>query len=61
MNEESPKAVFYALAANFGIAPLSDVTRNAIIGWINSEADESWTVEPGIVVMTMLAPEFHRG
>jgi uncharacterized protein (DUF1800 family) len=49
------------MAANFGIAPLSDVTRNAIIGWINSEADESWTVEPGIVVMTMLAPEFHRG
>jgi uncharacterized protein (DUF1800 family) len=48
-------------AATFGIAPLSAVTRDAIIGWINSEADEPWAVESGIVVMMMLAPEFHQG
>jgi uncharacterized protein (DUF1800 family) len=57
----SPAAATDWMAANFGIHPLSAVSRTAIINWINSEADEPWTVEPGIVVMTMLTPEFHKG
>ena len=49
------------VASFFGIAPLSTVTRNALIAAHQAERSSStpWAAPTNLLVMTMLAPEFH--
>ena len=57
-----PDAVDF-VANYFGIAPLSTITRNALISAHQAERSaqsyDSWWAPTNLLTMTMLAPEFH--
>ena len=59
-----PDAAVDYVANYFGIAPLSAVTRNALIAAHQAERSAqpratSWWTPTNLLTMTMLAPEFH--
>jgi hypothetical protein len=56
-----PDAVDY-VAAFFGIHPLSTTTRNALIAAHQADRNatqQSWRATNNLLMMVMLAPEFH--